>query len=146
MTREPEPGGAGTVGAPLRAQAREATVSGLRRQDAIAGALFVLPLAIGLLVFEFGPFIATVGLSFFVWDVVRPPQWTGLDNFGRLFTADPLYWIAVRNTLVYTVGTVVPGFFLSLLLAVALNQKLRGSSIYRTLFQLRLQRRWVHYQ
>src|SRR5262245_52843799 len=122
--------------APLVRVARGATISGLRRQDAIAGVLFVLPLAIGLLVFELGPFLATVGLSFFVWDIVRPPQWIGVENFVQLCTTDPVYWIAVRNTLAYTVGTVVPGFFVSLLLAVALNQKLKGTSVYRMLFYM----------
>jgi len=108
----------------------------LRTQEAIAGWLFVLPVFLGIAIFEFGPFVATLGLSFFDWDIVRQPRFVGLDNFIKLFTNDNLYWTAVRNTVYFAVGTIIPGFFLALLLAVALNQKLKGVSVYRALFYL----------
>ena len=57
---------------------------------------------------------------------------------GDLFTADPLFLIALRNTVVFTVGTVVPTVLISLAVAGVLNRKLKGIGIFRTIVFLPL--------
>jgi multiple sugar transport system permease protein len=71
-------------------------------------------------------------MSFHQWDLFTPARFVGLANFRRLFSDDPLFGIAVRNTLVFTVGTLVPTVGISLAIAAALNQKLKGIGIFRT--------------
>lgn len=88
----------------------------------IVAAFLIYPLARSLVLSgerSFGP-----GASEFV----------GLENF-RMLLADPLFWKAARNTLVFTAGSVLIQLPLSLLLALALNRpNLRGRSLYRLVF------------
>jgi len=49
------------------------TMEGIRRQRALLGYLFIAPSVIGLLIFIIGPMITTFVLSFFEWNVFRPP-------------------------------------------------------------------------
>jgi multiple sugar transport system permease protein len=62
----------------------------------------------------------------------------GLRNFGDLFTSDPLFVIAIRNTVIFTLGTVVPTVLISLAVAGVLNQKVRGIGVFRTIVFLPL--------
>jgi multiple sugar transport system permease protein len=110
-------------------------LSRLVNSDAIAGYVLLLPTIIGLLLFSLGPVVASALLSFTSWDGLTPPVWTGTQNYSLLFS-DPLFWTALRNTVEYTVGSVVPSIVLSLLLALAVNQKVRGVVFFRTLFFL----------
>jgi multiple sugar transport system permease protein len=100
--------------------------------DAVAGYVLLLPTIIGLLLFSLGPVVASALLSFTRWDGLSAPVWTGTENYQLLFN-DPLFWTALRNTAYFTVGAVVPTVALSLLLAIAVNQKLRGVVLFRTL-------------
>jgi multiple sugar transport system permease protein len=61
-----------------------------------------------------------------------------LANYRSLFADDPLFEIALRNTVVYTVGTVVPTVFISLAVAGVLNRKVKGINIFRTIIFLPL--------
>lgn len=110
-------------------------LSRLVNSDAVAGYVLVLPTIIGLMLFSLGPVVASALLSFTRWDGLTAPVWTGIENYRLLFT-DPLFWTALRNTLYYTVGSVVPSIILSLLLAMAVNQKIKGVVVFRTLFFL----------
>ena len=72
-------------------------------------------------------------MSFQRWDVFNPPKFVGLTNFRELFASDPLFLIAIRNTAIFTVGTVVPTVLISLVVAGVLNQKAKGIGIVRTI-------------
>lgn len=109
--------------------------SRLMNNENIVGYLFVAPLIIGLIVFTYGPVIASFALSFTKGDYISTPKWIGLDNYSSLLD-DKLFWQSLRNTLYYVVGVVPAGMALSLLLALAMNQKLRGIVFFRTLFFL----------
>jgi multiple sugar transport system permease protein len=85
--------------------------------------------------------VAAFGLSFVEWSLLSPPKWAGLANFRRLLS-DPYAWNALKNTFYYVAG-VMPGIALSLLLAVLLNQGLRFTTIYRTLYYLPTITMWV---
>jgi multiple sugar transport system permease protein len=96
---------------------------------------FVGPLVFGLIVFTYGPVVAAAGLSFAKGDYIGTPEWVGLGNYARAFQ-DELLWKALGNTAYYVVGTVPAGIVLSLALALAMNQQLRGIVFYRAIFFL----------
>jgi multiple sugar transport system permease protein len=85
-----------------------------------------------LLIGLFGllPVAWSVLLSFQHSDLQTPGTWAGLDNYRQL-SHDPVFRESVRHTVVYTVLFVPITLVLSLLVAAALNRKLRGISIYR---------------
>lgn len=66
------------------------------------------------------------------WDMFTPAKFVGLANFRRLLTSDPLFLIALRNTVIYTVGTVLPTVLVSLVVAGLLNRKVKGIGFFRT--------------
>jgi multiple sugar transport system permease protein len=112
--------------------------SGPARRRARAGRLFVAPNLVAVAVFMLFPLGFSLYMSFQSWDVFRPPKFVGLKNFGELFTSDPLFLIAIRNTVVFTVGTVVPTLLISLVVAGVLNRKARGIGVFRTIVFLPL--------
>ncbi|MFN8494641.1 MAG: sugar ABC transporter permease [Caldilineaceae bacterium] len=105
-----------------------------RVREALEAYLLILPTVIGLLVFTAGPILASLYFSFTNWNLLSTPKWRGLDNYVELFTKDPLFWITLKNTAYYVLGTVPTGAVLALLLAIALNQKIRGLALFRTMY------------
>lgn len=101
--------------------------------EAIAAYLFLLPNIVGFIVFTAGPVLASLAISLFSWNLLNPPVWLGLGNYTSLFS-DTDFLNSLKHTLQYTLGSVPLGMLLSLLLAVALNQKIRGIGIYRTIY------------
>jgi multiple sugar transport system permease protein len=114
----------------------KARASALRRREARAGFLFILPWLIGLLVFQAYPILASIYLSFTNYNIIQPPRWVGLDNFSTMFTADTDFWSGVGNSIYYAAIAVPVGLILSLALALVLNMRVRGVGIYRSLFYL----------
>ncbi|OBI86335.1 carbohydrate ABC transporter permease [Mycobacterium asiaticum] len=108
------------------------------RRRAWAGRIFVAPNLAAVMVFMLFPLGFSLYMSLQRWDVFTPPKFVGGANFGRLLTSDPLFLIAMRNTVVYTVGTVLPTVLISLVVAGMLNRKMRGISIFRTIVFLPL--------
>jgi ABC-type sugar transport system permease subunit len=115
---------------------RQARRSVMRRREARAGLLFVLPWLVSLLIFTTYPMLATFYLSLTDYSVVQPPAWVGLQNYRVMLTADPAFWVSVRNTAYYTVLAVPLGLAGSLGLAILLNLGVRGVGVYRTLVYL----------
>jgi multiple sugar transport system permease protein len=97
--------------------------------------LFLAPTIIGLAVLSAGPVLATVAISLTRWDLLRAPQFVGLDNFVEL-ASDDRFLRALRNTAFYTVVSVPLGMLISLFLALALNQTIRGIAWIRTAYFL----------
>jgi multiple sugar transport system permease protein len=94
--------------------------------------LFILPNIIGVLVFLAYPIFFSLYMSLTNWDFVRAPEFVGLRNYIRLFTQDKLFWVSMRVTVSYVL-MFVPGVMVaSLVLALAMNQKLRGIKFVRT--------------
>jgi multiple sugar transport system permease protein len=114
----------------------QTSTSTLKRREARAGLLFILPWIVSLLVFTAYPVFGTLGLAFTEYNIIKPPEYIGLDNFQQMFFNDPAYWIAVRNTLIYAGFAVVLRLIFSLALAVVLNLGVRGIGIYRVIFYL----------
>jgi multiple sugar transport system permease protein len=104
------------------------------RRRAITGILLVLPWIIGFIIFTAGPMLASLILSFFRYNLIAAPVFTGLENFTYIFTKDPLFWDSVRRTVVWAVSVVIIGVSISLLLALLINSKVNGNSFFRIAF------------
>ena len=76
-----------------------------RRKEAAQGFLYILPSLVLILVFSVVPILMSLYFSFTKYNVLQPPQWTGLDNYIRLFR-DPYVRASLKNTVVFTVITV----------------------------------------
>ena len=110
------------------------TLRGLRRREEYAGWLFVLPVVLGILIFQVYPVLYSLYISLTEWSFVTPPRWIGLGNYVELFTADRYFSKAMANSGIYAVGTVLPGLALALVFAVLLNQEIRGRFVYRSIY------------
>lgn len=108
------------------------------RRRAWAGRLFVAPNLAAVLLFMLFPLGFSLYMSVQRWDVFTPAEFVGLANFRQLFTSDPLFLIAMRNTVIYTLGTVLPTVLISLVVAGVLNRKVKGIGIFRTIVFLPL--------
>ena len=107
--------------------------SAMRRHEAWYGVLFASPWIIGFLAFVAGPFVASFVLSFTSYKVGVGSEWVGLGNYAEMFGDDPLFWKSLYNTGYYVFLAVPLGELGSLLLAVMLNQKVRGIPVFRTM-------------
>jgi multiple sugar transport system permease protein len=107
----------------------------LQRDEAVAGYLFLLPTALGFLVFIAGPLVIAIGLSLFDYDLLSPPLFTGLTNFETAL-GDSRLLIVYRNTLTYVVAWALIDVVIALALAVAMNRPMQAALRYvlRTAF------------
>jgi len=109
--------------------------SGVRLQEWRDGWLYASPFIIGFLVFWAGPMVYSLYLVVNDWDMMSPPQFVGLGNIAHMFQ-DPLMAQALGNTAYYTFIGVPLQLMVGFALAVALNRKLTGQALYRTIFYL----------
>lgn len=93
---------------------------------------FILPNFLGFCIFTLVPIIFAFALGFLKWDGSNPIQWAGLSNFAKL-ADDTFFKAALKNTIIYCIGTVPLTMVASLALAILLNQKVIGRGIFRTL-------------
>jgi len=102
----------------------------------LAALAFLLPNLLGFVLFTAGPVLFSLAASFTNWDLKRsvPLAFIGIENFRRLFH-DAEFWTYLVNTFYLMLGMpfAIAG---ALLIALLLNQKVRGMTIYRTLFYL----------
>lgn len=111
-------------------------MSAMRRREAVAGLLFVLPWLVSLLVFTAYPMLSVFYLSFTDYNIVQPPRWVGLENYRAMFTRDLSFGTAIGNSGYYALFSVPLGLVGSLVLALILNLRATGINIYRSLFYL----------
>ncbi len=117
-----------------------------KAKDALGSFAFLLPNLIGFMVFTFLPVLASLVLSLTNWDVLQPlsvKNFVGLHNFGELLwfhreaghmvANDPQFWQYLGNTIFFMLAIPI-GIFASLGLAMLLNQKIRGVTIFRTIY------------
>ncbi len=114
------------------------------RSNERVGYLFILPSFLHLLIFLLVPLGFSLYLSLTDW---RGTNWQnapyiGLSNYEFLL-GDRAFWNAMRNTFYYALLSVPGGMIISLLVALAMNQKLRGIYFFRTLFFLPVISSWV---
>ncbi|HEV8338944.1 MAG TPA: sugar ABC transporter permease [bacterium] len=108
--------------------------SGLARQRYLTAAVFLLPATVGIILFSLLPILQALRISFFDYALLNPEQiFLGADNYRRAF-ADPVFRIALNNTILYSVLLVVGQTLLALLLALLLKQEIRGRAFFRSAF------------
>jgi multiple sugar transport system permease protein len=105
-----------------------------RSDQQFEGYLFLLPSLIGFGLFVLAPILISLALSFHNWDLLTPPEFIGPANYVELFTRDPIFGSALKNTFWYTVLIVPVQLVLGFMLAVALNAGLRALRLYRMLY------------
>ncbi|MFI6428557.1 carbohydrate ABC transporter permease [Promicromonospora sp. NPDC050880] len=110
-------------------------VSATRRQQTISAWIFLAVPVLLFAVFLLLPVVMAVGLSLTDYAVIGDFQWVGLDNYARI-AGDPIFWVAVRNTALYTVLYVPAGLVVALGTALLLNRSTRVSRVFRTLFYI----------
>jgi multiple sugar transport system permease protein len=103
--------------------------------DYFWGYAMIAPTVLGLLIFSIWPVFQTLFFSFTTWGAFGNYEWSGLDNYKKMMT-DRMFWMALKNTFVYTCVTIPFAIALSIIAAVLLNQKIRGVTVYRTLYFL----------
>jgi multiple sugar transport system permease protein len=106
-----------------------------RRREELLAWLFISPWVIGFLVFTVGAMLASFGISLFETDLLAQFDFVGLRNYAAL-PADSLFTTSLRVTLVYTALTVPLSTIVALAIALLLNQKIRGASLWRTVYYL----------
>lgn len=108
---------------------------GVERAKARAGWLLLSPALIHSVIFVALPGLMAVYLSLTNARVAGRGDWIGLRNYADLF-ADAQFRDSVLRTLLYTVAVVPVAMGLSLAVAIALNQKIPGRALFRTLFYI----------
>ncbi|MCC6483394.1 MAG: sugar ABC transporter permease [Armatimonadetes bacterium] len=116
-------------------------------KEALAAAGFLTPNLIGFMIFTFIPVFASFAMAFTNWDLFRTPRWVGFFNFASLLgwhyddylkqtvMNDPFFWKYVYNT-VFMMLAIPLGIAGSLCLALLMNQKIRGITLFRTVYFL----------
>ena len=116
--------------------------SGNARKEALAAYAFLLPNFIGFAIFTAVPVVVSLIIAFTYWNIFKKPVWIGISNFkdllwfhhdgGRLVPNDPFFWKYLYNTIYLMIG--IPfGMAGSLIMAMMLNQKIKGVVFFRTI-------------
>ncbi|MFH0909258.1 MAG: sugar ABC transporter permease [bacterium] len=101
----------------------------------LVGLVFISPWLLGFVAFTFYPVMASLYWSFCDYDVLTKPVWIGLLNYQDMLT-DDVFWKSLWNTLYFMTFSVPLGLILSFLIAVMLNNEIKGRPIYRTIYFL----------
>jgi len=102
------------------------------RRNLLAGLLWVSPWLVGVAAFLLAPLAITAYVSFTDYSLLEEPVWVGAANY-REMAGDPVFWKAVRNTGLYALSFLVLGTVVSVLIAVLLEQPLRGRGLVRAI-------------
>ncbi|MEZ6190397.1 MAG: extracellular solute-binding protein [Phycisphaerales bacterium] len=116
---------------------RREKLGAIDRAQERAGWVFISPWIIGFLVLTFGPMLVSLLLALSRWTSMQPlgeAEFVGLGNFGHMVEYDASFLKSVWVTTYYALLAVPCGQVLALLVAVLMNQKVRGIAFYRTVF------------
>lgn len=115
---------------------RGALRSWAKRWGVNAGLLFILPALIVYAAVVLYPLLSMFYLSTFAWDGLSPDKsFIGLGNFQQI-ASDPIFFVTLRNAAIWIVFTVGLSIVIGLALALLVNQRLRGTTIFRTIYFL----------
>lgn len=114
---------------------RESSRKPGRMPESLKAWLLLTPTLVFLLLFTVYPILRSGYLSLHAYELgMRKPEFIGMENYVRFATSE-LFWKVMRNTLYFSLLTVVPAFFIGLGLALLVNTKrAKGIGLYRTSF------------
>lgn len=117
------------------AKAEKKKLTGRKRDERVAAYIFVAPAVILLIAFLVVPMIYTVYFSGFKYQIMRPDamKFIGFENYQKLFS-DKNFWLALKNTVYFTVIVVPCQCALALALALLVSKKFRGVAVFRTMY------------
>ncbi len=105
------------------------------RRETLTALAFVSPWIIGFTLFLLYPLVASIYYSFCNYSVLKDPVWIGLANYRNLIH-DDVFRDSLGNTLIYAAMALPTGMAVAIGLAMMLNAKVRGQTVYRTFFYL----------
>lgn len=105
----------------------------LEQRNAIMGYVMVSPILIGILLFSVVPVLFSLYISFTDWDMLHEQTWIGLKNYVTIFSGSALGTVW-KNTLKYCAISIPGAIIAGMLLALAMNTKIKGVALYRTAF------------
>ena len=103
----------------------------MKRKEALSAWIFLLPSLVGFVIFVFGATIISLLISFLDWDMLTPAKFVGLGNYLKLLKSDSFY-LVLRNTVFFVIGTVPTRVIFSLLLALVLVKNIPGRTFFRS--------------
>lgn len=104
-------------------------------REALTFYFCISPWVLGFVLFTAGPMIASVWFGLTDWNFISPPSFIGVGNYVELIN-DPLFVKSLANTAYYTFASVPLGLIGGLLVALLMNQKLLGITVFRTIYYL----------
>jgi multiple sugar transport system permease protein len=107
----------------------------MKLKEILWGYMFITPLIVGKVVFFLFPAAVSFMIAFTDWDGLGSPEFAGLQNFIKLWQ-DESFVHSLKNTVNFVLIAIPLSICLSTLFAVLLNQKIRGRSIFRTIYFL----------
>jgi raffinose/stachyose/melibiose transport system permease protein len=120
-----------------RAPARLSPLKAKLQEPAVQGLMLLAPAVLVYALFAFYPMLDVIQLSFMKWNGLNADkQWVGLENYRYVLTDDTVFWVAFRNTLIWTALSVIFPPLLGFGLALSLNQNIPGRSPLRALFYM----------
>ena len=105
----------------------------MTKKHQLWGWFFIAPYIIGFSIFTLSAVLFSGYLSFTEYNLFNPPKWVGFRNYINVLT-DVSLWTSFRNVFVYGFINEFLQLFLGCILAVALNRKMKGTGIFRTLY------------
>jgi multiple sugar transport system permease protein len=111
-------------------------VLSLSRREAMWAYILISPWLIGFVWLTAGPMITSAVFTFAEYDLLNPLRFIGLQNWRYMFTQDPLFWHSLKVTLTFSVVALPAGLVLGLALALLLNAKVPGLTIWRTVYYM----------
>lgn len=109
---------------------------GVGGYENLTGYIFISPWLLSFFGITLLPLLASFYYAFTNYDLLSVPRFVGFENFDRMFTQDRQYWSSVKATFYFVVAGVPMRLVLALAVAVVLNKRFRGISVYRALFYL----------
>jgi len=121
-----------TSGARLRPRGRRGDTRS--RWQRVEGLVYIAPVMLGILVFQFIPIVVSAYLSLTDWNGLNPAKFLGLDNYKEMFTGDPLFLETLRNTIIFTLVAIPMTTLLAFGLALLCNRRIRGLAAFRAAY------------
>lgn len=100
------------------------------------GFLYISPWLIGFFALQLYPLVISFYYSFTDFTMIKKPQFTGIDNYIKIFTNDPYYFKSLKVTFLYVLYSLPLKLIFALFIAMLLNKKIRGIGFFRTIYYL----------
>ncbi|MDY3251171.1 MAG: sugar ABC transporter permease [Candidatus Choladocola sp.] len=112
-------------------------------KEKLKTASFIIPACLVYIIIVLYPTIYSIVISFTKWNGVGEKTFVGLNNYINLFLNDDLFLKSLKNTVIWTIWTVLFTVILALLLALALNKRFKGRLVYRAIFYFPNMLSWI---